>query len=498
MPGNPAPPSDIRSPRMEALARLPVFFALNGRRAVVAGGSAAAAWKIELLSAAGAHVDVYAPEPSDEVVTSAQAADVTLRRRTIAEEDFAGAAIAVGAYDDEREAQAFAVRARAASVPVNLVDRPGLSDFSFGTIVNRSPLVVGISTDGGAPVFAQAIRAKIEAMIPLGFARWADAARGWRAAVKSSGLSFAGRRRFWQLFAGRAVANADQIPATADFDALIAAARREGASVDHGSVTLVGAGPGDPELLTLRAVRALQSADVILFDGLVSPGVLDFARREARKMLVGKAGYGPSCKQDEINRLMITLAKSGKRVVRLKGGDPMIFGRGGEELAACRAAGLAVDVVPGITAAQGAASRLGVALTHRSAARRLQYLTGHGADGKLPRDIDWTSVADPAATTIVYMPARTLAELAAAGIASGLDPDTPAVAMVKATRPGEAVVAAPIRDLPARLSELPPGPVLVMIGKVFSEIETVMPRESGASSTPQHLADGAEPIPRVR
>ena len=471
-------PSDIRSPRMEALARLPVFFALHGRRAVVSGANAAAAWKIELLSAAGAHVDVYAADPGEDVVAAADAVDVTLHRREIADADFAGAAIAVGAYDDETQAAGFSARARAAGVPVNLVDRPGLSDFSFGTIVNRSPLVVGISTDGAAPVFAQAIRAKIEAMIPLGFARWADAARRWRDTVKSSGLSFGGRRRFWQLFTGRAVANADKVPETRDFEALLEAARREGASVDHGSVTLVGAGPGDPELLTLRAVRALQSADVILFDQLVSSGVLDFARREARKMLVGKAGYGPACKQDEINRLMITLAKSGKRVVRLKGGDPMIFGRGGEELAACRAAGLEVEVVPGITAAQGAASRLGVALTHRSAARRLQYVTGHGADGKLPRDIDWTSIADPTATTVVYMPARTLAELAAAGIAHGLDPATPAVAIVKATRPGEADVAAPIRDLPARLAELPPGPVLVMIGQVFSEIQAVTSSES--------------------
>jgi uroporphyrin-III C-methyltransferase/precorrin-2 dehydrogenase/sirohydrochlorin ferrochelatase len=227
----------------------------------------------------------------------------------------------------------------------------------------------------------------------------------------------------------------------------------------------------------------LQSADVILFDQLVSPGVLDFARREAKRMLVGKAGYGPACKQDEINALMITLARAGKRVVRLKGGDPMIFGRGGEELAACRAAGLAVEVVPGITAAQGAASRLGVSLTHRSAARRLQYLTGHGSDGRLPRDIDWSSIADPTATTVVYMPARTLAELAETGIANGLDPATPAVAIVKATRPGEAVVAAPIRDLPARLAELPPGPVLVMIGRVFADVEAVAEQTPARDAT---------------
>ena len=458
---------------MEALARLPVFFALTGKRTVVAGGNAAAAWKIELLAAAGAHVDVFAVEPSEEVASAAAAAEVALHRREIEDADFVGAALAIGALEDEQIAADFSAKARAAGVPVNVVDRPALSDFSFGTIVNRSPLVVGISTDGAAPVFAQAIRAKIEAMIPLGFARWDEAARRWRDTVKASGLSFGGRRRFWQLFTGHAVANPGREPDSGDFDALIGAARREGDAVDHGSVTLVGAGPGDPELLTLRALRALQSADVILFDALVSPGVLDFARREAKRMLVGKAGYGPACKQDEINALMIALARAGRRVVRLKGGDPMIFGRGGEELAACRAAGLAVEVVPGITAAQGAASRLGVSLTHRSAARRLQYLTGHGSDGKLPRDIDWGAIADPTATTVVYMPARTLAELAATGIANGLDPATPAVAIVKATRPGEAVVAAPICELPARLADLPPGPVLVMIGKVFAEVDAV-------------------------
>ncbi|HEY1545359.1 MAG TPA: siroheme synthase CysG [Xanthobacteraceae bacterium] len=492
-----ASPSEVSSPRMQALARLPVFFALAGKRVVVAGGNAAAAWKIELMSAAGAQVDVYAAQASDDVIAAAQADSVALHGRAIEPADFAGAALAIGAFEDEAAAADFATRARAAGVTVNVVDRPALSDFSFGTIVNRSPLVVGISTDGAAPVFAQAIRAKIEAMIPLGFARWAEAARRWRGAVKTSGLSFGGRRRFWQLFTGEAVAHPDRAPETQDFDALMDAAHHEGDRVDHGSVTLVGAGPGDPELLTLRAVRALQSADVILFDQLVSPGVLDFARREAKRMLVGKAGYGPACKQDEINRLMIALARAGKRVVRLKGGDPLIFGRGGEELAACRAAGLAVEVVPGITAAQGAASRLGVSLTHRSTARRLQYVTGHGSDGQLPRDIDWKSIADPVATTVVYMPARTFADLARVGIANGLDPATPAVAIVKATRPDEIVAAAPIGDLPGRLTELPPGPVLVMIGRVFSDIEAVMPRESAASGTSQHLEGGAKSIPYV-
>ena len=222
--------------------------------------------------------------------------------------------------------------------------------------------------------------------------------------------------------------------------------------------------------MTLRAVRALQSADVILFDDLVSTDILDFARREAKKMLVGKTGHAPSCRQDEINALMISLAKAGRVVVRLKGGDPMIFGRADEEIAACRAAGIAVEVVPGITTAQGAAGRLLVSLTRRGEARRLQYITGHSRGGKLPADIDWKSLADPAVTTVVYMPTQTLPDLVAAALKAGLDPSTPAVAVVSATRADERVIAAPIADLPARLAAEPPsGPVVVMIGHVFAE-----------------------------
>jgi uroporphyrin-III C-methyltransferase / precorrin-2 dehydrogenase / sirohydrochlorin ferrochelatase len=236
----------------------------------------------------------------------------------------------------------------------------------------------------------------------------------------------------------------------------------------NGSVTLVGAGPGDPELLTLRAVRALQEADVILIDNLVAPAILDFARREARKMMVGKTGHGPSCRQDEINAMMISLAKSGKRVVRLKGGDPMIFGRAGEEIAACQAAGIPVEVVPGITTAQAAASRLGVSLTQRELARRVQYITAHGANGHLPSDIDWCSVADLSTTTVVYMPKRTLAELAENALAHGIAPDTPAIAVASATRPDEQVISATIATIAAKLADAAPaGPVLVMIGQAF-------------------------------
>jgi uroporphyrin-III C-methyltransferase/precorrin-2 dehydrogenase/sirohydrochlorin ferrochelatase len=284
--------------------------------------------------------------------------------------------------------------------------------------------------------------------------------------VQASGLSFAGRRSFWQRFTAQAMQAPDHAPTQTDFDRFLTDVTA-GANPDNGSVTLVGAGPGDAELLTLRAVRALQSADVILFDDLVSAEVLDFARREARKMLVGKTGFGPSCKQEDINALMVSLAKQGKRVVRLKGGDPLIFARAGEELAACRDAGVAVEVVPGITAAQGAAARLGLPLTDRAHARRLQYITAHARSGVLPDDIDLQALADAATTTAIYMPVRTLAALTEKAIAAGLDPQTPALAVARATRPDQQVIAAPISELPAKLAEADlPGPVLVILGRV--------------------------------
>jgi uroporphyrin-III C-methyltransferase/precorrin-2 dehydrogenase/sirohydrochlorin ferrochelatase len=456
---------------MEPLARLPVFFALHGKRVFIAGGNAGAAWKAELLAAAGAAVDVYATDPCDEMLAVAAAppaGSVTIHRKHWDCGAMEGCALAIGSFDMDAEARQFLASAQFTGVPCNVIDKPDFCDFSFGAIVNRSPLVVAISTDGAAPVFAQAIRSRIEAMLPAGFARWAEAARNWRGAVKQSGLPFNGRRLFWQIFTRAALRNPNGAPSPADFARLLEQTKAEAPTAEQGSVTLVGAGPGDPELLTLRAVRALQSADVILYDDLVSKEVLDFARREAKRMLVGKTGHGPSCKQSEINALMTGLAKSGRRVVRLKGGDPMIFGRAGEEIEACRRAGIAIDVVPGITAAQGAASRLGLSLTHRSAARRVQYLTGHGENGALPDDIDWNSVVDPAATSVIYMPKKTLRQFVDRALAAGLDPQTPAIAITNATRPDEEVVSKSIAELAD--TTLPDGPTIVIIGSVCAQV----------------------------
>jgi uroporphyrin-III C-methyltransferase/precorrin-2 dehydrogenase/sirohydrochlorin ferrochelatase len=452
---------------MQPLSRLPVFFSLAGKRVVVAGGDSAAAWKVELLAAAGAAVEVFALEPCEElreVALDPPSGKVEIFQKHWHEAMLNGASLAIGAFADESEAARFLEAARNAGVPCNVIDKPDFCDFSFGAIVNRSPMVVAVSTDGAAPVFARAVRSRIEAMLPQGFAAWTAAARNWREAVKKSGLPFSGRRLFWQNFTRHALQHPDNAPTNADFDRLLQKTRAEAPAAEQGSVTIVGAGPGDPELLTLRAVRALQAADVILFDDLVSAEVLDFARREAKRMLVGKKGHGPSCKQSDINALMVGLAKSGRRVVRLKGGDPMIFGRAHEEIEACQHAGIAIEIVPGITAAQGAAASLRMSLTQRQAARRVQYLTGHGENGALPTDIDYASLADPHVTTIVYMPKKTLHELVEKALAAGLDPATPALAIAHATRPNETVVTAPISALAK--ADLPDGPTIVMIGSV--------------------------------
>jgi uroporphyrin-III C-methyltransferase/precorrin-2 dehydrogenase/sirohydrochlorin ferrochelatase len=480
-------PTEIQTGRMGRLSRLPAFFALTGKRAVVAGGGQAAAWKAELLSAAGAAVHVFSALAGEDMRVLAAGPPggiIVIHERAWEAADLAGAAIAVAECDDDDQAARFAAAARAAGVPVNVIDRPAFCDFAFGAIVNRSPLVIGISTDGAAPVFGQAIRARIEALIPNGFARWAEAARAWRPRVQALALSFRGRRNLWEKFAERALAAPNSAPIETDFAALTS----QNSAAAAGSVVLVGAGPGDPELLTLRAVRALQSADVILFDRLVSPEILDFARREAKKMLVGKAGHGPSCKQDDINALMVSLAKGGRRVVRLKGGDPMIFGRADEEIAACRAAGIAVDVVPGVTTAQAAAARLKVSLTRRAVARRVQYITGHGPDGQLPHDIDWKSLADPAATTVVYMPVKTLPALVAQACAAGLDPATPAVAVANATRADERTIAGRVSELSALLAEeASSGPVVVMIGSAFASYA----QEFGRATEPSEILHDA-------
>jgi len=329
--------------------------------------------------------------------------------------------------------------------------------------------VIGVSTGGAAPVFAQAVRGRIETLIPTSFAAWARAAKSWRPEVLASGLDFLARRDFWRRFTRLAFARIERAPTDEDRDALLAQTRAGGDAPSRGRVTLVGAGPGDPELLTLKGLRVLAGADVVLFDDLVPASVLDFARREATRINVGKRGYAPSVRQEEITALLVKLASEGKNVVRLKGGDPMIFGRANEEIAALRAAGFEVEIVPGVTAALAAAAAIGASLTSRETARRVQFITAHSKDGVFPEDFDWGALADPRATTAVYMGNRTLPELSRRLIAEGADPATPAFLIERASAPDQRIIKGTIGDLPGRIArETLEGPVMVLIGAALA------------------------------
>ncbi|MFG1392753.1 siroheme synthase CysG [Xanthobacter agilis] len=456
--------------RVEPLAVLPVFLRLQGKSALVAGGSDAAAWKAELLHAAGARVEVHAA-----ILSEAMAALVAEGRAVHAGASWREAAL--GAFTvavadlDPPEAEAFAAAARRAGVAANVIDQPALCAFQFGSIVNRSPVVVGISTDGTAPVLGQAIRRRIETLLPRHLAAWGALAGRIRQRVAALRPSAAERRRFWETFAERAFAASGGPEEGAWPDA------RPG--TEGGSVTLVGAGPGDPEYLTLKGMRALQSADVILFDDLVSPELLELARREAKRMLVGKRGGRESCRQEEINALMLRFARQGKRVVRLKAGDPSVFGRAGEEIAALEAAGIPVRVVPGITTASALAAGLNTSPTHRDAAQAVRFVTGHSRQGVLPNTIDWRAVADPATTTVFYMGGRTAPEIATRLLGAGMAPTTPVVIAANVSRANERRWSGPLAELADGMAAIGhDDPVLIGIGRVFA------PRAVAAPAVP--------------
>ena len=472
---------------MRGLACLPVFFSLAGKRVVLAGSSNAVLWKAELCQAAGARLDVFSADPCPGLVALARRCHlVGLVSRRIEAEDFRGAALAIVEAESAAEAAEFQAAARAAGVVVNVIDKPRFSDFQFGAIVDRSPLVIGISTDGGAPVLAQAIRGRLEALLPREIKLWAQIAKVWREKLKLLATPSKTRRRFWELFSRKALA-ARHRPADADLAMLLAEA--EAGTPAAGSVALAGAGPGDPELLTLKALRALQSADVVLYDDLVSPAIVDMARREAEKIPVGKRGYQPSCRQDHIVSQLVSLAGQGKRVVRLKGGDPMIFGRANEEIAALRAARIPIEIIPGVTAALGAAAGLQISLTARDKARRLQFITAHAHDGKLPGDIDWQALCDPRASTVVYMGVKTLELLAGRLLANGMDPSTPALLVERATCPDERHIFGTIENLAAKVARAgPSGPCVILIGETFADALSLPRTQIKLETQPRALA----------
>ncbi|HEV2564568.1 MAG TPA: siroheme synthase CysG [Microvirga sp.] len=488
-------PEDRRPARLNALPKLPVFFDLAGRSILVVGGSDGIAWKAELLAAAGGTVRIHAKDPSPELLALVRSHPerLTLIDRPWCEADLIGVSVAVADIEDRHGAEHFVDTARRHGALVNIVDQPTFCDFQFGTIVNRAPVVVSISSDGAAPILGQAIRRRIEAVLPSSLGVWAQAAKGFRGRLREIVPPKPDRRRFWERFVDAAFTNtAHDCDLNGILDQLAREARDAAAGrCTLGEVVIVGAGPGDPELLTLKAMRELQAADVIVYDRLVTPAILELARREARRVHVGKEGHGASCRQEDINALIVDLALSGERVVRLKGGDPAVFGRTGEEVAACREAGVPVRIVPGITTASAAAASLNASLTHRDHAQRVQFITAHDRHGDLPESLNRAALADPNATTVVYMGRRTASKLAMRMIESGLPPETPVVALSNVSRADQKSVRTTAGDI-ARGASLPEdGPLIIVIGASVGAPGAVAIPPNGTVNAPRERTASA-------
>ena len=353
--------------------------------------------------------------------------------------------------------------------PVNVIDKPEFCTFQFGSIVNRSPVVIGISTDGAALILGQAIRRRIETLLPRSLSEWGSLAARLRSRIGETLLPGVQRRAFWEHFVDRVFSSAAGPQETEEYR-LGEEACEIASRPPQGSVTLVGAGPGDPELLTLKAMRALQSADVILFDDLVSQDLLEMARREAKRMLVGKRGGRESCKQEDINAMMLSFAQAGKRVVRLKAGDPSVFGRSGEEIDFLDEAGIPVSVIPGITAASALAAGSNTSLTHRDCAQSVRFVTGHSRNGVLPETLDWRAIADTTASTVFYMGGRTAQGIMKNLLAAGMSPEMPVVVASNVSRADERRWFDALKDLPLDVDEIGfDNPVLIGVGRVFAE-----------------------------
>ncbi|MAB00210.1 MAG: uroporphyrinogen-III C-methyltransferase [Stappia sp.] len=446
------------------LAVFPTFHKVEGRRVVVVGEGEEAAAKLRLLNETRARLVVVAVSPETALLSAIEKSGAELVAEPFAPAHLQGAALVFAASGDEAVDTGVVRAARAAGIPANAVDRPEICDFYVGALVNRAPVAVAITSTGVGPVLARHIRARIEAMLPRetgDLARLAESFRTTVARVLTDGSS---RRRFWaRFFSGAVAANVEAgQPGAARTEAQ---KLLNGTAEDAGFVWLVGAGPGAEDLLTLRAQRLLQEADVIVHDALVPDVVVAMGRRDAERIAVGKRKGAHSVSQGEINRILVDEAGKGRRVVRLKAGDPMIFGRAGEELDALRAAGVAHDVVPGVTAALAAAASLRLPLSLRGVASSIVFATGHDRDGEtLPA---WGDLALKGATVAVYM-GRTVAGRVAARLSeAGLSAGTPVAVVENAAHADEVVLAGSLADLGA-LSEREDvnGPVLIIIGDV--------------------------------
>lgn len=441
---------------------LPIFAELKDRPVLVIGGGEIAARKITFLLRAEAEVQIVADALIPELAEKVERQEIQWRASMFEEQQLDDVFLVIAATEDDELNQRVFAAANARYRLVNVVDNQALCSFVFPSIVDRSPLLVAISSSGKAPVLSRILREKIEALLPTNLGRLAETASYWRHHIKTHLKTTAERRRFWErVFTGR-------------FASLMLAgnkAEAERALEDElkqpekrpGEIILVGAGPGDAGLLTLRGLQALQQADVVFYDNLVTPEVRELVRRDAQTVCVGKSAAGVSVPQQEINRLLIEAAKAGNTVIRLKGGDPFIFGRGGEELQAAAEAGIPFQVVPGVTAAAGATAYAGIPLTHRDYAQSVTFITGHFGAENSP--LDWARLAQSGQTLAIYMGSLKAAEISAQLIANGRDRDTPVAVISRGTRADQHTRTGTLQQL-ENLAKDAPMPALLVVGEV--------------------------------
>jgi len=443
----------------------PLFFDLRGQKVLVVGAGAVALRKVQLLERAEAAITVVAPQAAQELAQRAADGALELRLREFASEDLEGARLVIVATSRRAVNRWVASLAEARGIPVNVVDDRKASRVIVPAIIDRDPVIVAVSSAGTSPVLARRLRERLEALLPRRIGLWAAWLAGMRAAARRRIPSADARRRYFEMLvdgpAERRFVDGDERGAHRIAQRLMGSV----SAAPAGEVALVGAGPGDPELLTLKALRALQDADVILHDRLVPAAVLDYARRDAERICVGKAAGGAGTSQQAINDLLIDHARRGRRVVRLKGGDPFIFGRGGEELEALARAGIAFSVVPGISAANGCAAYAGIPLTHRDHAHSVSFVTGHGEEAS--EEPDWASLARPRVTAVFYMGLARLEHIVARLMENGAPTERPAALIAQGTTAEQQVIAATLgticTEATARRIQ---SPALLVVGEV--------------------------------
>jgi uroporphyrin-III C-methyltransferase/precorrin-2 dehydrogenase/sirohydrochlorin ferrochelatase len=444
---------------------LPLFHKLQGGRVLVVGGGEIALRKARLLADAGGVLRVVAPDVDGQLAALAREGGGEVLVRGYQAADLVGCRLVIAATDDPGLNAQVSADAQALSLPVNVVDAPALCTVIFPAIVDRSPLVVAVSSGGDAPVLARLIRAKLETWIPSTYGELAALAARFRHKVKALYPDVNQRRGFWETVFQGPIAERQLAGQGAEAERLLQA-MVDGAPVQQGGeVYLVGAGPGDPDLLTFRALRLMQQADVVLYDRLVAPAIIEMCRRDAERIYVGKRRAEHAVPQDQINRLLVDLAREGKRVLRLKGGDPFIFGRGGEEIEELAEHGIPFQVVPGITAASGCSAYGGIPLTHRDYAQSVRFVTGHLKDGT--SNLPWNDLVAPNQTLVFYMGLVGLPTICAELIRHGRASSTPAALVQQGTTRNQRVFTGTLADLPALVAEHEVhAPTLVIVGEV--------------------------------